>query len=380
MKKQCGFLLLYVVVAVLLLPLLLTILCGGLGQELPQEAQVLYGLADLAPLDTELEEYVAGVVAAEMPAAFPEEALKAQAVAARTYQVRQMQAAGSRAVLYDVGQAYLSEAEQKEKWGEGYALYAGKIHSAVRATAGEIMTYDGEPILAAFHAQSGGRTEDAAHVWNTAVPYLRAVPEPGEYGDNSWTKTLTLDELTAHLQAKGENIGTAKDIVITKLSTGGRVQELQIVGTSGTKTLTKETIRTYFSSACGTLPSKMFTINGKGGTVTGGTSTSAKGGLLSAVARQGIVAKTEGALSYLNGKKLSVDVDAAQPAQNTDNEAYTVYNVSISTVANGKFVFSGSGSGHGVGLSQKGAQGMAQMGYDYKEILCHYYTGITIEG
>ena len=126
MKKQCGFLLLYVVVAVLLLPLLLTILCGGLGQELPQEAQVLYGLADLAPLDTELEEYVAGVVAAEMPAAFPEEALKAQAVAARTYQVRQMQAAGSRAVLYDVGQAYLSEAEQKEKWGEGYALYAGK--------------------------------------------------------------------------------------------------------------------------------------------------------------------------------------------------------------------------------------------------------------
>ena len=80
----------------------------------------------LRPLDTELEEYVAGVVAAEMPAAFPEEALKAQAVAARTYQVRQMQAAGSRAVLYDVGQAYLSEAEQKEKWGEGYALYAGK--------------------------------------------------------------------------------------------------------------------------------------------------------------------------------------------------------------------------------------------------------------
>ena len=56
------------------------------------------------------------------------------------------------------------------------------------------------------------------------------------------------------------------------------------------------------------------------------------------------------------------------------------FNVSISTVANGKFVFSGSGSGHGVGLSQKGAQGMAQMGYDYKEILCHYYTGITIEG
>ena len=192
MKKQCGFLLLYVVVAVLLLPLLLTMLCGGLGQELPQEAQALYGLADLAPLDTELEEYVAGVVAAEMPAAFPEEALKAQAVAARTYQVRQMQAAGSRDVLYDVGQAYLSEAEQKEKWGEGYALYAGKIHSAVRATAGEIMTYDGEPILAAFHAQSGGRTEDAVHVWNTAVPYLKSVDSKGDRQAPNNETTVTI--------------------------------------------------------------------------------------------------------------------------------------------------------------------------------------------
>lgn len=125
----------------------------------------------------------------------------------------------------------------------------------------------------------------------------------------------------------------------------------------------------------------MFTINGKGGTVTGGTSTSAKGGLLSAVARQGIVAKTEGALSYLNGKKLSVDVDAAQPAQNTDNEAYTVYNVSISTVANGKFVFSGSGSGHGVRLEPEGrSRAWRRWAMIIKEILCHYYTGITIEG
>ena len=263
---------------------------------------------------------------------------------------------------------------------KGYSNEADATTAAVDATAGEVACYNGSPIEAVFSASTGGYTESSENVWNAAVPYLRAVPEPGEYGDNSWTKTLTLDELTALLQAKGENIGTAKDIVITKISTGGRVQELQIIGTSGTKTLTKENIRTYFSSACGTLPSKMFTINGKGGMVTGGTSTSAKGGLLLAAARQGIVAKTEGALSYLNGKKLSVDVDAAQSAQNTDNGAYAVYSVSISTVANGKFVFSGSGSGHGVGLSQKGAQGMAQMGYDYKEILRHYYTGITIEG
>ena len=230
MKKQCGFLLLYVVVAVLLLPLLLTILCGGLGQELPQEAQVLYGLADLAPLDTELEEYVAGVVAAEMPAAFPEEALKAQAVAARTYQVRQMQAAGSRAVLYDVGQAYLSEAEQKEKWGEGYALYAGKIHSAVRATAGEIMTYDGEPILAAFHAQSGGRTEDAAHVWNTAVPYLKSVDSKGD-------RQAPNNETTVTIAAK--TLADDAAVSVKKRTEAGYVAEVQ----AGSKTFSGREIR-----------------------------------------------------------------------------------------------------------------------------------------
>ena len=119
MKKQCGFLLLYVVVAVLLLPLLLTILCGGLGQELPQEAQVLYGLADLAPLDTELEEYVAGVVAAEMPAAFPEEALKAQAVAARTYQDRRTfpkrsrRKNGAKAMPYMPGKSIVPSAQRQ---------------------------------------------------------------------------------------------------------------------------------------------------------------------------------------------------------------------------------------------------------------------------
>ena len=124
MKKQCGFLLLYVVVAVLLLPLLLTILCGGLGQELPQEAQVLYGLADLAPLDTELEEYVAGVVAAEMPAVFPEEALKAQAVAARTFACRQT--AGGKRENADVCaqsaccQACLTGEDLRVRYGDGF--------------------------------------------------------------------------------------------------------------------------------------------------------------------------------------------------------------------------------------------------------------------
>ena len=273
---------------------------------------------------------------------------------------------------------------------KGYSNEASSTTAAVDATAGEVACYNGSPIEAVFSASTGGYTENSENVWYAAVPYLRAVPELGEYGDNSWTRELTLNELTDLLNAKGEGIGTAKDIVITKLSTGGRVQELQIVGTNGTKTLTKETIRTYFSSACGSLPSKMFTINGKGGEVgqhSGAasmtTQTTVKRGLLAAVSSKGIIAKTEGALSYLNGKNLSVEVEAAEsagkPSVSVDNSDYEVYSVNISTVKNGKFVFEGVGVGHGVGLSQKGAQYMAQLGYDYEDILHHYYTGITIE-
>ena len=229
----------------------------------------------------------------------------------------------------------------------------------------------------------GGYTENTENVWNAPVPYLRAVPEYGEYGNSAWTRTITLDQLTAAAQSKGANIGTATDIVITKLSSGGRVQELQIVGTGGTKTLTKEAIRTFFSAAGGSLPSKLFTINGKGGDIGTGSVQEAKPAkkntLLAAAVENGIIARTEGTLRYLDGETLSVEIEAKEPEVQMQTGTYMEKTVSISTVKNGKFVFEGKGNGHGVGLSQNGAQAMAQQGYSYDEILKHYYTGITIE-
>ena len=227
------------------------------------------------------------------------------------------------------------------------------------------------------------------------MPYLRAVPEVGEYGNNTWEKTLTLSQLDSLLSSKGENIGSAQDIVITKISTDGRVQEMKIVGTSGSVTLTKENIRTYFSGACGSLPSKMFTINGKGGDPSSGsksvqrqaTTSSSTGSLTSSAAANGITAKTEGTLSAMNGKNLKLDGLSVSENTNSNQNTpvistgeYQIYDVNISTVENGTFVFEGSGNGHGVGLSQNGAQGMAQQGYTYEEIIKHYYTGVTIEG
>lgn len=214
-KKLLCAAVIYVLTAVLLVPFAVTLLCGGFRRELPKTAE-LYGAAELAPLPSALEEYVAGVVAAEMPAAFPLEALKAQAVAARTYEVRQMRAAGSGSVLYDVGQAYADEAQQREKWGENYGAYAAKVRRAVRETAGEIMAYGGEPILAAFHAQSGGKTENAENVWDSPMPYLVSV-DSAEDKDAPGYETevfFTTAELLEKLAAQGEPTQTAETLSV----------------------------------------------------------------------------------------------------------------------------------------------------------------------
>ena len=326
----------------------------------------------------DLEEYLYGVVPSEMPQSYEMDALKAQAVAARTYAMTKLNAhPGTGYQLCDTiaCQVY-----------KGLSNEAARTTEAIDATAGEIACYNGAPIEAVFCASMGGYTENTENVWNAPIPYLRAVPEFGEYGNSAWTRTITLDQLTAAAQAKGANIGIATDIVITKLSSGGRVQELQIVGTGGTKTLTKEAIRSFFSPTGGSLPSKLFTINGKGGEIGTDTIISAepvkKNTLLAAAIENGITAKTEGTLKYLNGESFSVDIEQEEPEQESLVSAggYTEKTVSISTVKNGKFVFEGKGNGHGVGLSQNGAQAMAQQGYSYDEILKHYYTGITIEG
>ena len=131
----------------------------------------------------ELEDYVKGVVLAEMPASFEEEALKAQAVVARTYAMRRLTEADRHsdgAICTDPSccQAYISEEEYLQNRGGPDS--AGKIARAVEGTAGLVLTYEGELIEATYFSCSGGRTEDAAAVWGTDVPYLQAVDSPGE--------------------------------------------------------------------------------------------------------------------------------------------------------------------------------------------------------
>lgn len=135
-----------------------------------------------------LEDYIYGVVAAEMPAAFPEAALEAQAVAARTYALYQS-AAGKHA---DVGgdvcgrstccQAFITQEELDAHWGGDAVFYTQKLRAAVSATAGEVLTYNGELAAAVYHASSEGSTRSAAEVWGGSLPYLTAVSTPEDTG------------------------------------------------------------------------------------------------------------------------------------------------------------------------------------------------------
>ncbi len=329
----------------------------------------------------DIEEYLYGVVPAEMGVGYPTEALKAQAVAARTYSIYKMGGHISEGFSLCDGvccQVY-----------NGYDGEASTTTKAVDATEGEIMTYDDEIVQAVFSASAGGYTENSEDVWWAVVPYLRAVPELVEYDDVDWSKSISESNLNDLVSAKGENIGWVDDIVITKLADGGRVQEIELVGTKGSVTLDSDSMRTYFSSSSmGYLPSKMFTINGEGGDIgefsaDGSTSSfvaTSGGSLMSAAAKSGIVAKTSGDLWNMNDTKLTLDIEGSVEKSTSGFAEVNIEDVYISTVSSsGKFVFDGYGNGHGVGLSQKGAAAMANAGYDYDEILLHYYTGVTIE-
>ena len=249
----------------------------------------------------ELEEYIVGVVAAEMPATFYEEALKAQAIAARTYAYYKMKnSTGNYDVISDISnQAYITKEQMKEKWQDKYALYYNKVLDAVTKTSGEIMTYKGNVIEAFYFAMSNGYTEDVASVFNEDLPYLKSVKS--KWDNNSLNKyevtiSLSKSEFCEKLGISCDNLNI----------------ENQIYDNTGrTKTIT--------------INSKTF-----------------KG---------------------TDFRKL-LDLRSADFKIDVQNDL-----INITT----------KGYGHGVGMSQYGANGMAKDGSNCYEILKHYYQGIKIE-
>ena len=255
--------------------------------------------------DMELETYLLGVVRGEMPASFAPEALKAQAVAARTYTLYQLSGGGRHGdadVCTDPSccQAYLEEQEARAKWGDRAEEYLARTAEAVRATAGETLLYEDRPILAAFHASSPGRTRSAGEVWGREVPYLQPVSSPETLGRDS--VTFSAGALREYLDALGCTVeGSPSDWLRNAVTDpAGNVETVE----AGDATVTGTELRQALGlrSACFS-----WKITGE------------------------------------------------------------------------EFTFYTSGHGHGVGMSQYGADAMARAGSDYREILAHYYPGTELK-
>ena len=260
-----------------------------------------------------LRDYLMGVVRAEMPAAFAEEALKAQTVAARTYTLYQLRNGSkqheSGADLCDrpaCCQAYITEEKARRNWGDKAEENMEKIRAAEDATEGLAVLYDGEPILAAFHSSSAAATEASVAAWSASVPYLQSVESPESEADVPnyvSTVTYTAEELrsavTAAYPAASLTGGVSGWITGLERDEGGYVSTLSVGGV----TLRGVELRRILG-----LRSACFTVETDGDTVT----------------------------------------------------------------------FRTTGYGHGVGMSQYGANVLAGEGKNFAEILRWYYTGVTL--
>ncbi len=303
-----------------------------------------------------LEEYLLGVVPSEMPFSFPMEALKAQAVAARTYALHTQAAGAYSALGYD-----LVPTTACQVYG-GVRAEQETTTEAVRSTAGEVATYGGALIGAYFHSTSGGHTESVEYVWGSASPYLKGVPDYDQDSPHfSWIAVFEAAKLAASLRQAGYDVGDVWSIEgVAPQGPGGRYLERRLTGSAGEARLRSETLRAVLG-----LRSAWFDVVGEEERIADVTRRVDPADL-SAVAADGSVAPlVAGALATRNS-------DYAYVLRTTDLWAVTP----VLTPAT--FTFSGHGWGHGVGLSQWGARGMALAGQDYRQILTHYYTGVTV--
>ena len=272
-------------------------------------------------IDVPLDKYLMGVVAAEMPAAFPMEALKAQAVAARTFVLRreaELKSGGKTGhngavICTDPGccMAYCDlSTEAAEVFGSNAEAYLDKVKSAVSETDGEILTVDDIPILAAFHAISGGYTEDARDVWGSEVSYLVSVESGGEENAAKF-----YGEVTVNADAFCESI-----------------------------------LSVYPDAVFSEDPMEWFTspVRGAGG---------------------GVVTVDVGGIT--------VRGTALRSMLGLNSTDFTVM-VGVDDMGEVTLTFHTTGYGHGVGMSQYGALAMAQDGHTYEDILKKYYTGVTL--
>lgn len=316
-----------------------------------------------------MDDYIKGIVPYEMSSSWPTEALKAQAVCAKSYL---MSSVGNKHANYhfDVCNTTCCQAYQ----GAGRAT-AG-TDAAVDAVSGIYARYNGEIAKTFYYASNGGATEDCANVWSANLPYLKGKTDPYEADIANkvkgyyWTKTYTSAELTARLQSKGYSCGAIVACNVSQFTPAGNVYSVTAVDDAGKSiVLNKEKAKLVLG-----VSSLHFTMNGGSG---GGNATTDRY----------YVDGVENSLSRLDGVwALGANGEAEQMKGSSGHSVLTSAGTSVlpavgtntSTAPAGTFVISGAGNGHNVGMSQWGAYAMANRGYTYDEILKFYYTGIDL--
>ena len=296
-----------------------------------------------------LEEYLYGVVPLEMSTGFPIEALKCQAICARTYAVTSMGRFASQG--FDLTNTTLSQV-----YG-GASVEQEDCTRAVDETRGKLVMYQGQPAQTFYSATSSGHTLNVKDVWGSELPYLVGVDdslqEKVKPGNDPWTVTYTKEELKQKLVANGVDIGDIVDMEIIEQSPEGAVTKLKFTGTNGEKIYERESTRTLLN-----LRSQCYTIEkpGSSSLMVMSSDQTVQCGSVTVLGAEG-TAQASG-LSILSADGVS-DFQA-QPAGDT-------------------YILHGSGYGHGLGMSQNGAKAMALEGYSCEEILTHYFTGTEIQ-
>lgn len=309
--KRYSFSIVLLLFLIFALPVIIISCFRKPPKELKTESQLYVNVYDSKSsqlVEIEFEEYIEGVVAAEMPASFHIEALKAQALAARTYTLLRMVSYGGNGCTKHTGADICTEPAHCQAYRDPKALGKDykKIHEAVASTKGEVIVYENKLIDAVFHSTSGGITENSEDVWVNKVPYLRSVLS--QYEDHSpkliSTKKISIDEFASGMMSLDNTIKLDKkklagEIQIIERSSGGRILKMKV----GNRYFKGRDLRDQFA---------------------------------------------------LNSSNFTIDI-------NKNDISFAVV-----------------GNGHGIGMSQYGADGMAQHGSSYREIVKHYYTGVEI--
>ncbi|MDR1692425.1 MAG: SpoIID/LytB domain-containing protein [Oscillospiraceae bacterium] len=310
-----------------------------------------------------VQDYVKGVLPYEMSPTWPIEALKSQAVAARSY------AAGTLRKHRAAGYALCTSTDCQVYRGMGEA--SALTNQAVDETYGQFITYNGAACkTAVYHSSSGGATENSENVWNEAVPYLRGVVD--NYEDEAvipnyiWRYTCTNDQLSAMLTARGVAHNGVGSFYIQRYTDTSNVHTVAFNDRNGNliTSYSKEMARIRLNF--GNIRTKSLRYN-----IYSGDS------ILSATAPDGTSTPAGSELYALDGTGALIPVGGEVTVLSGDGSLHTVSTVP-QTGTDGVYIVIGRGDGHNLGMSQWGAHGMADQGFSYIEILKHYYTGVEV--